>query len=223
MAKHPRGICALCGYEGTKAALTKHLVTCPSQHDLNRGKQERGKQENIFRLRIEDNDIGIYWLDVELKASTNLLELDQFLRDIWLECCGHLSAFEINRVQYSIPYPGHDELGKSMVIRASKILRSGLVFSHEYDFGTTTSLTLKVVAEREGNFKGGLRLLSRNNPYEWHCCKCDKAATVINIEEMFETENPFYCDEHSNEDSGDYFMPVANSPRMGVCGYTGER
>jgi hypothetical protein len=219
MAKHPRGICALCGYEGTKAALTKHLNVCPLVHDL-----KVGKQEKIFRLRVEDNDVGIYWLDLDMKAVTNLLELDQFLRDIWLECCGHLSTFEINREQYLVPYEGHKEISdNTMDIKASKLLKPRVVFQHEYDFGTTTSLTLKVVAEREGHFKGGLRLLSRNNPYEWHCCECDAAAAYIDVEEMFETENPFYCTQHSEEHSESYFLPVANSPRMGVCGYSGER
>jgi hypothetical protein len=219
MAKHPRGICALCGYEGTKASLTKHLNTCSVQHD-----QTTGKQENIFRLRVEDNDIGIYWFDLEMKAATNLLELDEFLRDIWLECCGHLSAFEINREQYPIPYEGYEEVAdQSMDMKASKILMPGLVFEHEYDFGSTTSLALKVVSERSGRFDGSLRLLSRNKPYEWHCCKCDKPATWINTEDMFESENPFYCDmhmkKHPNQEYA--FLPVVNSPRMGVCGYTG--
>ncbi len=219
MAKHPRGTCALCGYEGTKAALTKHLTTCPTEHD-----QTTGKQEQIFRLRVADDDVGIYWLDIELKASTNLLELDQFLRDIWLECCGHLSAFEINRQQYPVPYEGYQEVAdQSMDIQAGKLLSSGLVFSYEYDFGSTTSLGLKVISERTGRFDGSLRLLSCNKPYEWHCCKCDEAASCINTEEMFESENPFYCDKHAAEHPNqDYaFLPVVNSPRMGVCGYTG--
>ncbi len=221
MAKHPRGTCALCGYEGTKASLTKHLNTCPAQHD-----QKTGKLEQIFRLRVEDDDVGIYWLDLEMKAATNLLELDQFLRDIWLECCGHLSAFEINREQYPIPYEGYKEISdNSMDMKASKMLAPGLVFHHEYDFGSTTALELKVVSAREGRFGGSLRLLSRNKPYEWHCCKCDKSAAWINTEDMFESENPFYCDKHAEKhEHRDYaFLPVANSPRMGVCGYTGER
>jgi hypothetical protein len=144
MAKQPKGKCNLCGYEGTKAALTKHLQTCPANHD-----EPSGKQETIFRLRVEDADMGIFWLDVEMKTATNLLELDQFLRDIWLECCGHLSSFEMNRERYSIPYPGHEELGKSMDMKASKVLSKGLSFSHEYDFGSTTYLTLKVTEERK--------------------------------------------------------------------------
>jgi hypothetical protein len=221
MAKHPRGTCALCGYEGTKAALTKHLNICSIQHDLT-----IGKQAQISRLHVEDQDVGIYWLDLEIKASTNLLELDQFLRDIWLECCGHLSAFEINREQYPVPYEGYKEVADhSMDMKAAKVLTSGLMFSHEYDFGSTTTLGIKVVGERTGRFENGLRLLSRNNPYQWHCCKCETSAAWINTQEMYDTDNPFYCDTHMNEHpENDYaFLPVVNSPRMGVCGYSGER
>ena len=39
--------------------------------------------------------------------------------------------------------------------RAKEELRSGMNFSHEYDFGTTTALTLKCVSEQKGKVKGG--------------------------------------------------------------------
>jgi hypothetical protein len=217
MAKHPKGICSLCGYEGTKAALTKHFHNCPIEHDI-----PTLKAEKLFRLRVEAADVSLYWLDLEIKQSATLLELDQFLRDIWLECCGHLSAFEINREQYTVPYPDSD--GKSMKVQLSKVLSQGLSFSHEYDFGSTTYLELKVVTEREGRFAGSIRLLSRNKPFEWRCCKCDKAATWVNTQDMFETENPFYCDAHMQKhpDQDYAFLPTTNSPRMGICGYTGD-
>jgi hypothetical protein len=37
------------------------------------------------------------------KADAILSRLDHFLRDIWLECCGHLSAFRIDQTIYTIP------------------------------------------------------------------------------------------------------------------------
>ncbi|MEZ4607200.1 MAG: hypothetical protein R2865_10490 [Deinococcales bacterium] len=37
-----------------------------------------------------------------------------------------------------------------------------------------------------------------------------------------ETAYPFYCEEHTKVlDEEDYLLPVVNSPRMGVCAYTG--
>lgn len=52
-------------------------------------------------LRVE-GEHGLYWLGVEAKASARLRHLDQFLRRIWLECCGHLSKFEIAGVDYQV-------------------------------------------------------------------------------------------------------------------------
>lgn len=41
---------------------------------------------------------------VEIKETETLKALDRFLRDIWVECCGHLSEFDINGVIYDC-YP----------------------------------------------------------------------------------------------------------------------
>jgi len=37
-----------------------------------------------------------------MPARATLTDLDGFLRDIWLECCGHLSAFDIGTVRYEL-------------------------------------------------------------------------------------------------------------------------
>jgi hypothetical protein len=34
-------------------------------------------------------DLHIYWMHLEVAAGTTLTILDRFLRDTWLECCGH--------------------------------------------------------------------------------------------------------------------------------------
>lgn len=40
---------------------------------------------------------------------------------------------------------------------------------------------------------------------------------------MYDDENPFYCDTHAAARGDEWaFLPVVNSPRMGVCGYTGR-
>ncbi len=52
-----------------------------------------------------------------------------------------------------------------MNISLSKVLGSGMRFYHEYDFGTTTALVIKVVSEQEGAMGGrSIRLLARNEP-----------------------------------------------------------
>jgi endogenous inhibitor of DNA gyrase (YacG/DUF329 family) len=223
MAKQVRGTCALCGYEGTKASLTKHLPECSKQHP-----EPKAKAEPVFHLRIQAEGTNLYWLDVEVKQKASLLKLDDFLRQIWLECCGHMSMFMIDNEHYMVPSPFDDEgfdLGeKSMDIRMDKVLHTGMTFGHEYDFGSTTALEIKVVNQGEGRFKQPLRLLSRNNPQAWQCHQCAKPATWVNSQDIYDVENPFYCDEHMKKHpDNDYaFLPVVNSPRMGVCGYTGS-
>lgn len=205
------GTCALCGYQSSKAGLTRHLRTCPAEHD-----QAKGVPSKLFHLRVEGAEMPLYWLDLEIKGDASLRDLDQFLRDIWLECCGHLSAFTIGGRTYDVQ--------RNMKAKLDDVLAPGTTFEHEYDFGSTTCLTGKVVAEREGRIgREPLRLLARNDAPVWDCQVCGRPATQIHTEEMWDSENSFYCQEHmeaSGED--DYlFLPVVNSPRMGVCGYEG--
>ena len=39
---------------------------------------------------------------IEMQETATLEDLDSFLRDIWLECCGHLSAFNIYGTNYDV-------------------------------------------------------------------------------------------------------------------------
>ena len=91
------GICQLCGKRTSKAGMTRHLKSCPAAHDLPRGRAAR-----LFHLRVEDAYSPIFWLDLEIKAGATLEDLDSFLRGIWLECCDHLSSFEIEGVTYTL-------------------------------------------------------------------------------------------------------------------------
>lgn len=218
-----RGTCALCGYSSSKGGLTRHLKSCPSSHD-----GSRGRSAKLFHLRAEDAESPLYWLDLEIKANATLADLDAFLREVWLECCGHLSAFDINRRRYTVDYGtdyGHDIFDdpdeRSMKTKLGKVLSPGLTFAHEYDFGSTTYLKLRVGGEREGRTGlDPLRLLARNDAPSWECSVCGAAATRINTEAMWEEGNPFYCELHAEGEAW-VFLPVVNSPRMGVCGYTG--
>ena len=95
-----------------------------------------------------------YWLVGEISAAETLNTLDAFLRDIWLECCGHMSAFTIGNTQYMLDTGGIDGMWldifgpshptKSMKTPLTAVLKPGLKFYHEYDFGTTTLGTWRV-------------------------------------------------------------------------------
>ncbi len=222
------GICALCGKRTTKAGMTRHLGSCLAEHEPPRGKAAR-----LFRMRIEDPYSPIFWMDVEIKATATLEVLDDFLRQEWLECCGHLSAFYIDEDTFMVPFAhGMGPVGlfadpneRSMKAKLGGILSKGIRFQHTYDFGTSTDLKLRVVDERQGRIGSeSVRLLSQNEAPVWECEVCGEEASWICTFCMYERENPFYCEDHSEDhdcEEPEMLLPVVNSPRMGMCGYDG--
>ncbi len=57
-----------------------------------------------------------------MNAGATLADLDDFLRGIWLECCGHLSSFDIEGVTYTVPHYGEPlfERGIRIIRRDAK-------------------------------------------------------------------------------------------------------
>ena len=227
------GTCALCGEGVSRTGAHKHAGRCAPAHDV-----PSGVPGALVQVRATAPGLPAYWLDVEAKADAKLEALDSFLRRIWLECCGHLSAFKIGATQYFSRgyelggsafgvFGGHRPVERSMNARLRDALPSvGEHFEYEYDFGSTTSLQIKMIGERTGRpGRGAVRLLARNTPPVWPCAVCGQPATVVCAYCLSDGRNAFVCTEHRRkhacgEDEG--FMPVVNSPRMGVCGYTAE-
>lgn len=168
-----------------------------------------------------------YWLHLEVDEGRTLKDLDQFLRDIWLECCGHLSAFTIGDRIYDSHPEGGWRSSKSMWVKLGEVLKEGMKFGYEYDFGFTTELELKVLSEQKAKPLGKpIKILARNNPPKFECANCKKEATQLCSMCLCEDgEEVFFCgacaEKHLCEEEGEAFLPVVNSPRMGVCGYTG--
>lgn len=216
------GVCGLCKERLPKPAMTRHLAVCAPRHD-----HHRGAVCELWHLRGEAKGASVYWIDLEIKGDASLRRLDEFLRRTWLECCGHMSAFEIGRLRYSGLVDHEFDLGRaerSMAARISSTLTPGQRFSYEYDFGSTTDLVLKALGTRHGTAgRTAVRLLARNEPPVWPCAVCAKPASVI-CPLCSDGSNPFSCPvhvrEHACEDE-EAFLPVVNSPRMGVCGYSG--
>jgi hypothetical protein len=221
------GTCAFCGKRTTKAGMSRHLKNYLAEHEPSRGKATR-----LFRMRIEDAYSPIFWMDVEMRADSTLEELDDFLRGEWLECCGHLSAFSIDGDRYMVSSYEMGSFGsfgdpseRSMHIDLGEILSKGSRFQHTYDFGTSTELKLRVVDERQGRIGSErVRLLSQNEAPVWECEVCGEDASWICTFCMYERQNPFYCELHAEDhdcDEPEMLLPVVNSPRMGMCGYSG--
>jgi len=110
-----------------------------------------------------------------------------------------------------------------MDIALSKVLSLGLKFHYEYDFGTTTELALKVVAEREGKISGEpIQLLARNESPLITCDVCGKIATQVCSQCIWNNKG-WLCDKCAGKHAcgEEILLSVVNSPRVGMCGYTG--
>ena len=227
------GKCSLCGETFDKKKMTKHLDSCIKEKSgaEDSSAKKKLKKGMIFHLVVEGRGQPEYWIHIAAPAQSKLTHLDSFLRDIWLECCGHLSAFNIGGVSYSggssdAGFFGQDfgdDMDESMDITLEKVLSPQIKFLYEYDFGTTTELTLKVVSVYEGHVKGKeIQLLARNDPPVIMCDSCDKVAVQICTQCVYDGEG-WLCDEcaSKHECGEEMCLPVVNSPRVGMCGYGG--
>ena len=207
MASTSKGNCYLCGAELGKTAMKNHIMKL---HDM----RDEATGQECCLLKIEGADDKEYWLYVDIPIRSTLNVLDTFLRKIWLECCGHMSAFSGS---------GHREIGKS---RKLDSFSPGDKLLHEYDFGSTTETLITVVGRTfRKQQKEAVRVLARNIPPVFRCAKCGAEAEWILPERFYESENPFYCNKCLEEEAAEEVMvlPVTNSPRMGVCGYEGDQ
>ncbi len=221
MASATKGKCSLCGGVYGKQAMTRHIQACLEANPtplVGRGKE---RVAQLLRVVVQSPGIPAYWLHLEAPADAPLASLDSFLRKTWLECCGHMSAFTIDKQQYVSAAEGPWEKGMSTTL--GKVVSIGTAFKYEYDFGSTTELKLTVADEREGEAKGkAVRLLARNEAPPLCCTPCGKDAASI-CTECSEEENHWLCEGCSAAHEGheDFLLPVVNSPRVGVCAYAG--
>jgi hypothetical protein len=300
------GKCNYCGQTFPKSGMTNHLKACKKRKAALEAleKSPGGEKTRLFHLQVEGRYGPMYWMHLEAPAEATLAELDQFLRDIWLECCGHLSDFIIEKKRYQNDEPDFDtdfhvpaiflmgddnleerlkeeeaelveaekeeggeqgptgaaweaaqkeearkfyaqfkdrftedyieelierEIERDMGYKLGELLKPGMKFDHEYDFGSTTELRLKVVGEREGyrpaaseNRPGLIEILSRNDAPKIMCDECGKKRAVQVCTYCLYQEKAWFCascaKKHEHQEA---FLPVTNSPRVGVCGYCG--
>ena len=183
-----------------------HVEACAAAHD------EIGKPQPLLVLRFGPVGAPRYWLIIEAKAGAQLGHVDALLRQLWLECCGHRSVFRLGRREAAMTTP-----------MATAFARTGSKVEYEYDFGSTTALTGELVGTRLGSSgRVSVRLLARNEPLVWPCGECEAPATVVcpycidSDDGLFSMHMPM-CTNTDEE----IYLPVVDSSRMGVCGYTG--
>lgn len=221
MAKReqPNGKCMFCEEIMTRRKLFNHLEKCPKRKEaIETADNSKRETETIFHLRAKHPYSADFWFDLEVKGSAKLEDLDYYLRKIWLECCGHLSEFSAGDFF-------NGEISKKKKIQ--DVFKTESALFHSYDFGSTTETIIEKIAVREGKplSKNQIFLMSRNEMPKEKCLECEKFATHICIECLYENEKGWmYCDEHTEEHPCDDYgepLPLVNSPRLGVCGYEG--
>lgn len=270
------GKCNLCRRSYSRRGMTRHIASCLKKRGSGVAIGQKGaKKAKAFHLVVEDRYLLDYWLHLLAPATALLADLDSFLRGIWLECCGHLSEFQIGQSYYKSLPPetffedeseedwgefdddedvseGFDpeaalasfkEVAKAlgfgpmaetmfgasmpedrdMNVALGEVLRPKLYFGYTYDFGTSSLLRLKVASEVEAVVADDtVQLLARNDAPDLRCQSCGKPAVEICTQCMYD-ENAWFCKRCARKHGCDEetFLPIVNSPRMGMCGYFG--
>jgi hypothetical protein len=212
-----QGACTFCGRRGSRGGMSRHLQTCAARKAANRvADAQPGEPEPVIHLQVQTPTGGDFWLHLEIRGSATLKRLDDYLRAIWLECCGHMSRFTRGGWGEEIP----------MNRRAREVLREGVTLTHIYDFGSSTVTMVRVVAARQGRSldRHPIRLLARNEMPSTSCAQCEAPATRLCLECMYEMTDAVLCEAHAaSHPHEEYGEPIelVNSPRLGVCGYEG--
>lgn len=226
-----QGECNFCHRKFDAAGVGRHLESCLERKKAinsarSPGPGGRGVTPKTFHILVRDTNLPIYWMHLGTRADSTLADLDHFLRATWLECCGHLSQFTINGTRFA-SMPDRKFRDRSMKIQLASTLTRGTEFEYEYDFGTTSELDLRVLGVWDGVLGGRkpIGVLARNSEPEIRCSSCrEKDATQVCAQCIDEAgERAWLCGACSGEHEcgEEMLLPVVNSPRVGMCGYTG--
>ncbi|MCD6390096.1 MAG: hypothetical protein J7L69_11850 [Desulfobulbaceae bacterium] len=213
----PKTKCLLCGSEYSARGIGKHLGSCLLK-SLSNGNNDA--TESYFHVVVQAKYDKGYFLHLLISSDTTLENLDKFLRNIWLECCFHESKFSRNLPKGE----WEPQLAKSNSIK--EVASIGGPLRYLYDFGSTTELVIRFVKNYEKGLQGTgkIQLLARNAHPVIPCEECGKypAVQVCSICHRWDGGG-WVCDKclpkHDCEDEA--FLPVVNSPRTGICSYTG--
>lgn len=205
------GVCTYCNNEIPKnsRSILSHLSVC-------KGKivSSPANRTDYLLLLIQGKYSPDYWLVVKAKPNVTMKRLDKFIREVWVECCGHLSQF--SDTYSTIP----------MTRLLSQVFSEGLKIDYEYDFGTSTEISLSMIQNIEDVDEKEIQILFRNKEVEFKCSSCSNKAIAI-CTYCADEDDGLLCqsciEQHKCvQDEGEHILsPFVNSPRSGVCGYTG--
>ncbi len=206
MADFSKGTCRLCKKDYARTGISKHLSNCINEKIVANNSTKAA--QTWTHIAIMNPHTTTYWLHVLVNNKQTLADLDQFLRDTWVECCGHLSEFRSQPMDATI----------------AQALPPKTKLNYTYDFGSSTNLQLQSVATHQApaDTFPALTLLARNHAPEIPCYQCGKPAVHICTECIWD-EKGWLCAAcaKGHECGEEMLLPAANSPRVGVCAYEG--
>ena len=226
------GVCLLCGGSFSRLGSAQHVIHCRrrttadcecSEHRM------RGPKGLSYHLQMWDESDPDFWLHIDVGAGLTLETLDSFLRQTWMECCNHLSRFIINEKYYERTV-SHHRRERSINVRLGDVLGSGDTttirrFWYEYDFGSTSRVKITIVSSRYSQWPG-IRLLSHNTLSFYKCDICGSTATTVRHQQdnnYRDQGREMLCDpdKHPPAFPSAQEWAIPNSPRWGMCGYSG--
>ncbi len=215
----PLGVCFLCGLQKKYKPSGAHAHVWG---DLHRATWDEPFIWISLRSDPEYSVIPIlYWMEIGVHLEAPLEMLDLFLREVWVECCGHLSEFKVGKKRY-LREP--EERGEyPMDLPVFKVFQPGTTFTYTYDFGSPTVIHGKVREVFRGPavdpnlWKGAVLLAMRNLKPRMTCSQCDRPARYFYTEEE-DRPMELRCMRHVLLHEG---LPYVNSPRTGICAYHG--
>lgn len=213
------GICNVCGITLYGSKVYDHIARCvEARYGISGTRAALKGRRRTLHISVGSPERP-HWMELGVRADTTLHELDRFLRSVWLECCGHLSHFDVGGVVYSmmvprpqdnfefLPMDEHEEQWRHMGRTVGTVIRPATWFGHQFDYGTTTDLELRHTGEFEGLVQAlsptqpwhgrKIVILARNSPLR-SCCMCGRPAQWRLVPDLCEDEE----DEYAESDDG---------------------
>ena len=128
----------------TKAA-RNHLKSCIAKAEIPPGRTPK-PMLLVSATAGYDNTKTVYVLYTLMPKNVTLRDIDELLRETWLECCWHLSSFDSGGTRFvsdgfDTGLSGYQDL--SFDHRAAWAIPPDSEAEYQYDMGSTTCLTVR--------------------------------------------------------------------------------
>lgn len=167
------GDCHLCGRTiSCLRYMHDHLESCirPWTWQPRDDDQEINDTFTRVTFKAEPN----FWMVAVIREDVTLRQVDEFLRNVWLECCNHLSQFDFGGMmvgcdEFDEEMRHHfDDIDTSHVAtfdsELMKIALPGTTFKHEYDMGSESITEITVNGLLELPESRPITVVAQNHP-----------------------------------------------------------